>query len=201
MKPRSERHRVNLTAKYGTAREFVEDYAENLSVGGLFVRGAYRLEPGQDVFVELDLPGYGAFKVVGSVVHVLSPAEASELGRHPGAGISITRAPAGYMDALHAYLLRLGKRRDHLVLVDDHVLREAILSAGYRVAPVPPPEELLQVISESEQLVIGVVVPRSLAEAYEKVALGMGAPELVKAADYAEELDDLLTQLDVELPE
>lgn len=201
MKPRSERHRVNLTVKYGTARDFVEDYAENLSVGGLYVRGAYRLEPGQDVFVELELPGYGAFEVSGTVVHVLSPEAATARGRHPGAGISVVGAPAGYVEALRAYLLRLGKRRDHRVLVDDAELREVVKKAGYLVAPAPRAEKLLEVVSEAEELVIGVVVPRSRLQEYENAALSMGAPELVKAADYVEEIDELLTVLDQELPE
>jgi len=194
-----ERLPVNLSVKYSVARDFVVEYAENLSVGGLFVRGANDLERGQPVNVEIALPGFGTFKVTAEVAHVLPPETAEKYSRKAGAGFAITNTPPGFDEALRSYLLRLGQRRDHVVLVGEAHLAKLIEAAGYRVRPLPTSNDLLDTIAQSEEPVIGVVVPYDLEQEYVRKALGMGAPEMVYATDNGEDMDELLSWLDNEL--
>lgn len=195
----SQRYRVSLKVRYTTARDFVLDYAENLSAGGLFLLGAEGLEPGDRVLVELELPGFESFGVVARVAHALGAEEAARRGRRPGAGLRIVEAPDGFDEALRSYLLRLGRRRDHALLVEDLSVGAALDEAGYRVKEAPPPGELLEAVSESEIDVLAVVVRPSSQGAYEAAAAAMGAPELVRTVAGEEELDALLRGLDDEL--
>lgn len=194
-----ERLPVNLSIKYSVAREFVLEYAENLSVGGLFIRGAYNLQRGQIVNVEIALPGYGAFAVAAEVAHVLSPVVAAKYGRKPGAGFAITKSPPGFAEALRAYLLRLGRRRDHVVFVSDDQLALLLDAAGYQVRPLPPSQGLLDAVAGSAEPVVGVVVPFDQEQEYVSRAATMGSPEIVYAVDEDEPIEDLLSWLDSEL--
>lgn len=200
-KRREHRHRVHLSVRFERAKEFVIEYAENLSSGGLFVRGAQGLEPGQVVPIKLELPGLGEYLVKARVAHVLGEAEAKAHGRQAGAGFQIVGAQKGCREALRSFLMRLGSRRDHMVLVDDMELAEQLELAGYQIDGLPPPGELLEAVSESEVMVIAAVVSHDVAAAYQAVALSMGAPELIKVADELDELDLLLAALDDELPD
>jgi uncharacterized protein (TIGR02266 family) len=196
---RSERYRVALKVRYSTARDFVIEYAENLSEGGLFVRGAQRLDKGDAVTVELELPGFETFQVGAVVAHTLSAEDAAERSRRPGAGLRITEGPDGFEEALHAYLMRLGRRRDNIILVENPQFGALLSEAGYHVRKAPPPDGLHAAISEADMDVLAVVVPRSRQGEYGESAMSMGAPEVVRAVDFEEELDSLLADLDEEL--
>ena len=50
-----ERFRVNFSVRFGIARDFVQEYAENLSSGGLFIRGAHRLAPGERAWLSTEI--------------------------------------------------------------------------------------------------------------------------------------------------
>lgn len=194
-----ERLPVNLSVKYSVAKDFVVEYAENLSVGGLFVRGASDLERGQQVNVQIMLPGFGEFEVTAEVAHVLPPEVAEKYERKAGAGFAITKTPRGFDDALRSYLLRLGQRRDHVVLVGQMHIAVLLEKAGYRVRPLPAPDKLLEAISTSDEPVIGVVVPYELEQEFVRRALSMGAPEMIYATEDGDDLDELLSWLDNEL--
>jgi hypothetical protein len=198
-KRRQKRYRVNFSVRFGAAREFVEEYAENLSTGGLFVRGAHGLTEGEPLVVELDLPGFDTFIVTAKVAHVISPAEAVESNRRPGTGLTIINTPEGFAEAMRGYLLRLGKRRDHLVLVADDEIRSLVTEAGYLTRPVPAPSALGTVLSTVQGQVLAVLVGRSLYGPYSSAAAAVGASDLVFTIDYVEEFDELLRILDSRL--
>ena len=193
---RHERFAVRLRVSFATALDFVVEYADNLSAGGLFVRGAHALEPLQEVEVDLELPGYQTFRVIARVAHVLGPAMAASAGMKPGAGVEIVRSPEGFDTALTEYLRRLGRRRDVMVLAPLGSAHELLQQAGYNVAPLPMPSELLAATSGQEPPVIGVVVPRSQADDYRSVMDEAGIGDLLHLFDYEEEVDDLLRGLD-----
>jgi len=191
------RHDVHLAVRYQTAHEFVQEYAENLSQGGLFIRGADSLQPLAEVEVEIVLPGFGQFVVTAEVAHILGGEMAARCGRDPGAGLAITRAPAGFQDALTGYLHRLGRRADATVLTTVAEAGEKIAAAGYSVVPAPEAPELPGWIVRAEQPVVGVVVAAGEVLDYRRVAAAAGAGEIVHAAD--EGVEALLARLDAEL--
>lgn len=193
---RHQRFAVRLQVRFKSALDFVSEYAENLSAGGLFVRGAHRLEPLSEAEVELTLPGYGTHMVRGKVAHIVSPELAARGGRRPGAGLEIIEAPAGFTDMLGEYLRRLGRRRDVAVLVEDGRPLDLLTAAGYRAAPLPAPNELVVAMARSEYPVIAVVVTRAREDQFRPAAQAAGVGDLVHLLDHEEELDDLLGRLD-----
>jgi len=193
---RDERHPVRLQVRYQRAHEFIAEYADNLSAGGLFIVGATDLEPLQEVVVEIQLPGSATYQVVAQVAHVLDDAVAARLGRRAGVGLALVQSPPGFADALAAYLIRLGRRADHRVLCGHDGIRTLLGEAGYQTALTPPADQLLHVIAESAVPVLAVVVGSAAAEAYRAVAAAAGDPDLVKVLDRAPDLDRLLVELD-----
>lgn len=193
---RSDRFRVRLAVRYERAAEFVREYAENLSAGGLFVAGATDLQPLDEVLVEIDLPGLGTYRVTVEVAHVLDAATAARAGRSAGAGMSIRKAPPNFERALSTYLQRLGSRADHLVLVESALLRQALGAAGYGVEAAPDPGGLVTTIARLEQPVLRVVVGPSGAPYYRDAAAKAGDDELILVWDDPADLDGVLTALD-----
>jgi hypothetical protein len=195
-KRRHERFEARFQVRFKSAVDFVSEYAENLSAGGLFVRGAHRLEPQSEAEVQITLPGYGTHTVRGKVAHIVSPELAARSGRRPGAGLEIVEAPIGFGDLLGEYLRRLGRRRDVAVLVEDGRPLELLSAAGYRVSALPTPNELVVAMARSEYPVLAVVVTRAREDQFRPAAQDAGVADLVHVLDHEEELDDLLGQLD-----
>ncbi|MFH0903413.1 MAG: PilZ domain-containing protein [Pseudomonadota bacterium] len=196
---RDQRYKVHLQVRYGSAMDFVEEYAENLSRGGLFVAGAQSLSPRQEVTIEICLPGAGAFRIKAEVAHILGEEAARTLGRRPGAGLAITDAPPGFADELSRYLMRLGRRHDTVVIVGDARCSSAIAKAGYQVLPLPPPDELTAAIARCEQQVVAVLVPQTEVAFYAPVASIVGADDLLFVVDPSAAVDDILARLDERL--
>ena len=181
------------------AREFVVEYAENLSNGGMFIKGAEHLSPLESVSIEVTLPGFGTYAIKGEVAHVLTAEMASMYGRAAGVGIAITQAPADFNDALRRYLHRLGKRADHAVLVYAEHLRTLLAHTGYQVAATPEAAELSAAIVHSEHPVIGVIVPVVEVARYAAAAAAAGAGNIVIPMTSEQELAVVLERLDAEL--
>jgi len=77
----------------------------NLSLGGLFAATELRPpDPGQLVILELRLPSYEPFRVVGQVTWVNEPRNPADLP--PGFGVRITQIASHDKDALGQLLLR-----------------------------------------------------------------------------------------------
>src|SRR5262245_16415864 len=139
---RHPRYGVHLAVRYSNAAEFVTDYIENLSTGGLFIAGANRLPLFTETDVEVELPGQGNWTVRAKSVFLIDDAAAETMGRQAGAGFQITTKPPGFDDALLGYLLRLGRRRDHAVMVGQIPGVELVRDAGYRVIPLESEDEV-----------------------------------------------------------
>ena len=184
--------------RYATAREFVKEYAENLSKGGLFIKDAYALAPLQKVAVGIDLPGLGTFEILAEVVHIIAPSVAATLGRPAGAGLAIVESPPGFQQALETYLQRLGQRKDSLVLITDEPAGVLLGSCGYRVSRAPLPSELAATVVHASHAIIGVMVPGALVSDYRR-ALGSsqhGRAIPVHDIESFDHIDDMLALLD-----
>lgn len=182
-KRRHERFGVRLLVSYAKAEEFVSDYVENLSAGGLFLAGAHDLPLNAETDVKVDLPGQGSWTVRARVTFLIDEAAALFAGRRPGAGMEVIEKPAGYDDALLGYLLRLGRRREHAVMVaPDNIGAQLIADAGYRVIPLD---------AEDPQLLAVVVAPTQLDEYRQK-----HGESIVFAVSGVEEMHDILARID-----
>ncbi len=193
------RYRVHLSVRFETALDFVTEYAENLSRGGLFVRGAHHLELNREVPIQMEVPGYPSFKVIARVAHIITPEIAESLKRKPGAGLHIVRGPKGFQQAIRTYLTRLGRRRDRAVLGSDHHIASSLENAGYQTKLVASAKDLVLAVEESQVDVLGVVVQRSAEMQYAKAAGVLGRTEFVYGVDYLEEVDELLPVFDEKL--
>ena len=198
---KEERYRVHLSVRYAAARDFVRDYAEDLSRGGLFISGAHNLEHGKRVRIELDLPGFDAFVVSAEVAHIIDPVTAAQMGRKPGAGLSIVQTPPGFAEAMHRYLLRLGQRRDHLVFVGDLTIRHLFDEAGYQVRPLPPPISLKAEFERSPVSVVGIIVTREQFGPFVAAATVAKIEDIVHEIDYPEEFEHILRIIDQRIAE
>ena len=190
---------MHLSVRYSTAREFVREYAENLSQGGLFLTGAHTLAPLQLVAVSMELPGFQKYDILAEVVHIISPDLAAQLGRHPGAGLAIVGSPPGFHHALESYLQRLGRRKDHVVLIADESMGILLGSCGYRVARAPLPGDVARAVVESAQPVVGVLVPTALIADYERALTETATRAVVHGLEAFTSIDEILAQLDEHL--
>jgi hypothetical protein len=184
---RDPRFNVRLNVKFETAMDFITEYAENLSRGGMFVRGAHQLDPRQQVTVEIELPGAGTFQVAE---------QAKAMNRKPGAGLAIVRSSKGFRPALREYLFRLGRRKDRLVLASDPLLRQRLEECGYSTDDLPLPAELPALLLEGEQPVLAVLVTRADESAYRASLSRLDRGGMVFGIDFMEELDEILPRLD-----
>lgn len=184
--------------RYSTAREFVQEYAENLSSGGLFITGAHSLDPLQQVTVRIELPGYGEFEVKAEVVHIVQPEQAATFKRPAGAGLAIVEAPMGFDQILKGYLWRLGRRKDYVIMISDEPVGILLGATGYRVKRVPSPDEVTTTLVQSDKPVIGILVPGSQISVYARVLDGIG-DRLLHAIDGFANIDQMLARMDEEL--
>jgi len=190
------RYRVFLSVRYEVAADFVREFAENLSRGGMFIRGARGLNRRRDVVVELDLPGYGRFEVQAEVAHVISDEMAREHGRTAGAGLAIRVTPDGFDEALSGYLVRLSRRADSIVLAAEGEAARLLHAAGYQVRSVASPERLGALIDGCELPLIGVVVPGQRMAEFAGAMHGTHAAELLVPMEVEHRIDEVLVCLD-----
>jgi hypothetical protein len=196
MRRKAARYRVFLSVRYEVAADFVREFAENLSRGGMFIRGARGLSRRRDVVVEIDLPGYGQYQVGAEVAHVISDEMASEHGRTAGAGLAIRESPDGFDEALSGYLVRLSRRADSIVLAAGEEAARLLHAAGYQVRSVSSPERLGALVEGCELPLVGVVVPDERLAEFTEAARGTGAAELLVPMEAARQIDEVLVRLD-----
>lgn len=192
---RHDRYKVRLAVTYASAAEFVLDYIENLSIGGLFIAGTREFTLLEEQEVTIDLPGHGSWRVIARPVFILTAEAARKVGKNPGAGMEITVKPPGFDDALFGYLVRLGRRREVAVMVGDVPGAQQIANAGYQVLPLASLETIVSTIAKAVVPVVAVVVPADLFVAYDEL-LGATAGEILFAMSTAGQLGDVLARID-----
>jgi len=192
---RHPRYGVHLAVRYTNAEQFVNDYVENLSVGGLFIAGAHQLSLFTETPISIELPGQGEWTVRAKSVFIIDPDAAARMGRRPGAGFEILDKPPGFDDALLGYLLRLGRRRDHAIMVGDIPGVDLVTDAGYRVLPLESEDEVAIALANDEAKIIAILVPPALVRPY-RDRLGDAGKELVFSAATVDEIHDILARVD-----
>lgn len=180
--------------RYAKAEQFVTDYVENLSVGGLFIAGAHELQLLTETDVSIELPGQGNWNVRAKSVFIIDENAAKASGRKAGAGMEIVSKPPGFDDALLGYLLRLGQRRDHSVMVGDIPGIRAITDAGYRIVPLEAPAEAANLVGDALVKLVAVLVPMDQVDHY-VTRMGAHASLVIGVRDEAE-LPDVLARID-----
>ena len=188
---RFPRYAVHLAVTYSNAAQFVADYIENLSAGGLFIAGAHQLTLEQVVNVTIALPGRGEWQIVAKAVFILDPQLAKQTGRKAGAGMEIVGKPPGFDDALLGYLVRLGRRREHAVIAAEIPGASAIADAGYQLLPLGAPADVARALASASSNVVAVIVPPSFVTTYRQAA-----GERLFAATTPDEIADALARID-----
>lgn len=189
------RYGVHLAVKYTNAEQFVNDYVENLSVGGLFIAGAQQLPLLSETDVNIVLPGQGDWTVRARSVFIIDETAATTTGRKAGAGMEITHKPPGFDDALLGYLLRLGQRRDHSVMIGDVPGVRFVVDAGYRTIPLEPPEEAARTLGDALVKLVAILLPPEQCDLY-RARLGERGKDLVFAVTNEDQLHDILARID-----
>jgi hypothetical protein len=192
---RHPRYGVHLAVRYSNAEEFVQDYVENLSVGGLFIAGANKLPLMTETEVHIELPGQGNWTVKAKSVFLIDAEAAHKMGRKPGAGFEIVSKPPGFDDALLGYLLRLGRRRDHAVMIGEIPGVDLITDAGYRVLPLQSEDEVAIALANDDEKIIAIILQPSLVTTY-RDRLGEKGKSLVFPASSVDHVVDILARID-----
>lgn len=192
---RHPRYGVHLAVRYTNAEQFVTDYVENLSAGGLFIAGAHELPLFTETSVSIELPGQGEWTVRAKSVFVIDEPAAQRMGRKAGAGFQIVDKPPGFDDALLGYLLRLGRRRDHAVMVGEVPGLSLITDAGYRVIPLASEDEVAIMLANEDEKIVAIVVPPALVTTF-RDRLGEKGKSLVFPATSDADVTDILARID-----
>ena len=189
-----ERLPTALVVRFASAEHFVTEYAENLSVGGLFLRHGHHLEPLSLVRVQIDLPGFSSFEVTAKVAHLLDEETATRYQREPGAGLQLVEVPDRFEDALMGYLARLGKRHDCSVLVQEPECATMLASSGYQVQRIE-----LSTVTEHLQnstAVLALVVSKAAASKFRELTADSPRSVPVIGCHCPQDEDPLLVELD-----
>ena len=137
MKRSAARYRVCVTVRFGEGDAAVAGEAENVGRQGLFMAlSGCSLRPGDEVVIELAVPGAEPVSGPARVAHVLFDDEAAALGRRAGAGFALADPSGALGQCLASYLERLSRRGDALVGVADDCCGRLLAAAGYQVVPI-----------------------------------------------------------------
>ena len=99
---------VRFRVRYSDPLEFVTEFADNISRGGLFIETLDPPEMGRSVSVVLHLPDGGQpISAAALVVHRVTMEEASRDGRTPGCGVQFLDTSDGFHERIDGYLEKL----------------------------------------------------------------------------------------------
>jgi uncharacterized protein (TIGR02266 family) len=95
------RHAARFQVGFSSNKEFVLEYAENISAGGVFVHTEQPPEMDAIVTVSLHLPGNDVpVEAKAVIVHRVSKEEAADLGKSPGMGVQFLDSSDEFREAI-----------------------------------------------------------------------------------------------------
>jgi len=95
------RHAARFQVGFSSNQDFVLEYAENISAGGVFVQTEQEVELDSIVTVSLRLPGNEVpVEAKGVIVHRLTKEEAAKVGKHAGIGVQFLDSSDEFRDAI-----------------------------------------------------------------------------------------------------
>jgi len=101
-----------IEIQFKTAEDFVREYTENISQGGMFIRGLTDLPLGARIELVMKLPGQeGEVKALAEIVHVLDQAKVSLVNgkSSPGSGVQFIQFMGDGETRLRSYLQKAGR--------------------------------------------------------------------------------------------
>jgi uncharacterized protein (TIGR02266 family) len=99
---------MHLSVKYSSAKEFLVDYSNNISAGGIFIRTPEPAEFGTKVLIEFSLPEIPRkVKGLGEVVRVVRVARAGDSEKEPaGMGIKFLKFDLGSEEYIRKFIAK-----------------------------------------------------------------------------------------------
>jgi type IV pilus assembly protein PilZ len=95
------RHAARFQVGFNTDQDFVLEYAENISAGGVFVQTEQPIELETIVTVSLRLPGNDVpVDAKGVIVHRLTKEDAAKSGKHAGFGVQFLDSSDEFREAI-----------------------------------------------------------------------------------------------------
>jgi type IV pilus assembly protein PilZ len=95
------RHEARFQVGFNSNQEFVLEYAENISAGGVFVQTEQPMELDSIVTVSLRLPGNEVpVEAKGVIVHRVTKADAAKIGKHAGIGVQFLDSSDEFREAI-----------------------------------------------------------------------------------------------------
>ena len=165
----------------------------------MFLRDAEGLELGDQLELQVSLPGFGDFDLSARVAHIIGDREAAGHHRGCGAGLQLVASPDGYGEAIDGYLQRLEHRGESMVLVADDRFALLVAATGYQTMPLPALSELVSAVEHSPAPVVGLIVPKGSCEEVSRAVSGLGRNVVVIPMNDVGELDLVLQGLDLAL--
>lgn len=141
-KRRFERQPVTLLVEYDGADDFVTDYTENLSSGGIFINTAKRLDIGTEVKLMLSFPGLLTPISIAGVVRWLKDDATEEPN---GVGLEFINYTGEVQDELEDLIARIASRDPNVIsrvinvlVVEDNphvarLIRDGLAGSGQKV--------------------------------------------------------------------
>ncbi len=133
-------HRVRFSGD----REFLSDYTQNISRGGMYLSTDRLLDKGAQIDVEIELPGVQtAVPLKATVVYRLDAAQARELCRAPGVGVKFVDFADPEREQFLHHIRRLEVHRSRAARIDlselpkqgtlaDYLVPELIISGAQK---------------------------------------------------------------------
>ncbi|HLG20893.1 MAG TPA: TIGR02266 family protein [Bdellovibrionota bacterium] len=181
-----ERFEIFHRVRFQSGQEFLMEYTQNLSRGGMYLATKQPLEPGSEIRAQLEIPGIQeSLHVVGKVAYRLDPKKAKEVGRTAGYGIQFINLDSETKAKLHHYIHRLEIHRAHPERRQVGTLPRQGMLTEYLV-----PEILLSLL---EQQATGTLLLKR-ADIHKLVYMRNGHPFFVESSLPSERLGPFLVK-------
>lgn len=113
------RIQTRVKVEFKTFDQFYQEYTNNLSKGGIFIKTDKALAPQTVIEINLILPGLDQpLALVGEVVHVIDPETAKARGWDPGIGVHFIDFEEGGQQLLEEYIAEQYKKQSGQRLPD-----------------------------------------------------------------------------------
>jgi uncharacterized protein (TIGR02266 family) len=101
---RDQRYDTRFRVRFDSVKAFVQEYAANISAGGVFLVTDHQLAVQSIISLQLELPDGGAPLQTRAIVVHVTPPESS--GRR-GVGVQFVDPPAHFRERLDRYIEKL----------------------------------------------------------------------------------------------